>query len=287
VKVLVALKRVADPDHADRIRVPATLDRIDTSLLESKVNPFDHYALEAALRLTENAAAPKQRLGDVLAVTLGAADTEARLRHALATGATRALRIDARDEELDAGLVSRALAALAQAEGVELVLLGKQTVDSEGGQVGARVAELLGWPAATNASGILETQPGTLLVDREVDGGVLRVRLTLPAVVTVDLGVVAPRAVRSRHTAPEHAYGEGVRFASLLAARQAQQKPLAVRALAEFVADTALREQYVRYRSTTRRRAGHLCGTVGELAARLRQDLPAVVDDAEGSGVIP
>ena len=72
MKVLVALKRVADPDNANKIKISAAADAIDTTGLEWKVNPFDEYALEAALRLTENgkasAAIPLSILGKTVSV---------------------------------------------------------------------------------------------------------------------------------------------------------------------------------------------------------------------------
>src|SRR5262245_48918869 len=71
VKILVALKRVADPDNANKVRIAPGGERVDTGNLEWKLNPFDEYALEAALRLTEDGKAPKVRLGEVVAVTLG------------------------------------------------------------------------------------------------------------------------------------------------------------------------------------------------------------------------
>src|SRR5688572_33354572 len=95
VKILVALKRVSDPDNANKIKVAAAGNAVDTTGLEWKVNPFDEYALEAALRLTENGKAPKQRIGEVIAVTLGPKESEQTLRAALATGADRAIRVDA------------------------------------------------------------------------------------------------------------------------------------------------------------------------------------------------
>ena len=50
MKILVPLKRVADPDNANKIKIPAGGAKIDTTGLEWKPNPFDEYALEAALR---------------------------------------------------------------------------------------------------------------------------------------------------------------------------------------------------------------------------------------------
>ena len=111
MKVLVALKRVADPDNANKVKIAAGGAAVDTSGLEWKPNPFDEYALEAALRLTENGKTPKQRLGEVVVVTLGPKEVEQTLRAALATGADRAIRIDATDDQLDGRLVAKALQA--------------------------------------------------------------------------------------------------------------------------------------------------------------------------------
>jgi outer membrane receptor protein involved in Fe transport len=94
VKILVALKRVADPDNANKIKIAGAGNTVDTTGLEWKVNPFDEDALEAALRLTENGKAPKQRIGEVVTVTLGPKEGEQMLRASLATGADRAIRID-------------------------------------------------------------------------------------------------------------------------------------------------------------------------------------------------
>ena len=144
MKILVPLKRVADPDNANKIKVAG--GKVETTGLEWKPNPFDEYALESALRLTENGATPKTRGGEVIVVTFGPKETETTLRQALATGADRAIRVDAKDEDLDGSLVARALKALVEKEKPDLVLLGKQAVDGDSNQVGQLLAEYLGWP---------------------------------------------------------------------------------------------------------------------------------------------
>src|SRR6476469_4215119 len=116
VKILVPVKRVSDPDNANKIKIPAGGAKIDTTGLEWKPNPFDEYAVEAALRLTENGATPKQRGGEAIVVTFGPKETETTLRAALATGADRAIRVDAQDEKLDGDLVARALKTLIEKE---------------------------------------------------------------------------------------------------------------------------------------------------------------------------
>lgn len=276
MRILVPFKRVSDPDNADKIRVAGEGSRLDLSGLEPKPNPFDHYALEAALRLTEDGARSKQRLGEVVIVTLGPADTEVRLRNALATGADRALRIDADDDALDGRLVAHALRRVVGQVQPDLVLMGKQAVDGDTNQVGQYLAELLDWPMATFAAAITEEEGGTLLVEREVDGGVARVRLALPAVVTVDLRIVAPDSVWSRHTARTHVYGEGVRFAPLLAVRQAQRKPLDVMPLGDVVPDASLTTRYVRFSESPRRAGGVRVETVSELVDKLAKEAKVI-----------
>jgi electron transfer flavoprotein beta subunit len=271
VKILVALKRVADPDNANKVKIPAAGDKIDTTGLVWKPNPFDEYALEAALRLTENGQAPKTRAGEVVVVTFGPKDTETTLRAALATGADRAIRVDASDEELDGELVARALKALVEREQPDVVVMGKQAVDGDSNQVGQMLAEYLDWPMATFAATIRE-EAGALLVGREVDGGVATLRVKLPAVVTVDLRIVAPTSVYSTKTATTFKYNDGVRFAALPAIMAAKKKPLAELKLTELVADTTRKVQYVKFEAPPQRKAGIKVKDVSELVSKLKTE---------------
>ena len=70
MKILVAVKRVADPDNLNKIKLSAQ-GKVDTTGLEPKASPYDDYALETALRLTENGTNTKARLGEVVVVTFG------------------------------------------------------------------------------------------------------------------------------------------------------------------------------------------------------------------------
>ena len=269
LKILVALKRVADPDNANKIKIAPQGNAVDTAGLEWKINPFDEYALEAALRLTENGKAPKTRIGEVVVVTLAPKDAETTLRAALATGADRAIRVDATDEQLDGRLVALALKALVDAEKPDLVLMGKQAVDGDSNQVGQRLAELLDWPMATFAATIHEEAENVLLVGREVDGGVLSLRVRLPAVVTVDLRVVAGTSVRSRHTEASFKHNDGVRFAPLPAIMAAKKKPLDTKTLAELVGGNTLTTQYKKFERPAQRKAGVRVKDVAELVDKL------------------
>ena len=268
MKILVPLKRVSDPDNANKIKIPPGGAKIDTTGLEWKPNPFDEYAVEAALRLTENGATPKQRGGEAIVVTFGPKETETTLRAALATGADRAFRVDAQDDALDGSLVARALKTLVEREKPDLVLMGKQAVDGDSNQVGQMLAELLGWPMATFAATIKE-EDGALLVGREVDGGVLTLRVKLPAVVTVDLRIVALTSVYSKQTAPTFKYNDGVRFAALPAIMSAKKKPLVEVKLAELSPDAGLRIRYASFEPPPARKAGVKVKSVPELVDKL------------------
>jgi electron transfer flavoprotein beta subunit len=269
VKILVPLKRVADPDNANKIKV--TPAKIETTGLEWKPNPFDEYAVETALRLTENGANTKARLGEVVVVTFGPKETETTLRAALATGADRAIRVEATDDQLDGDLVARALKTLVDQEKPDLVLLGKQEVEGDANQVGQLLAEYLGWPQATFAGSIKSEADKALVVGREVDGGTLNIRVTLPAVVTVDLRIVAAKSIQSMHS-PGHVYSDGVRFAALMAIMASKKKPLTTVPLTELAADAALKISYTGFEAPPGRKAGVKVKTVAELVAKLRTE---------------
>jgi electron transfer flavoprotein beta subunit len=275
VKILVALKRVADPDNANKVKIPPSGDKVDTAGLEWKINPFDEYALEASLRLTENGKAPKQRLGEVIVVTMGPKETETTLRSALATGADRAIRVEATDDELDGRLVSRALKKIVEEEKPDAVIMGKQAVDGDTNQVGQLLAELLDWPQATFAATIHE-EAGGLVVSREVDGGVLTERLKFPCLVTVDLRIVNPTSVYSLKTERAFKYNEGVRFAALPAIMAAKKKPLVVKPLKDLVDGATLTTRYVKFEPPPQRKAGIKVKDVQELVQRLTSEAKVI-----------
>jgi electron transfer flavoprotein beta subunit len=271
VKILVPLKRVADPDNANKVKLAPGGSKVETTGLESKPNPFDEYAIETALRLTENGANTKARLGEVIAVTFGPKEAEATLRQALATGADRAIRVDTTDDQIDGDLLARALKAIVEKEKPDLVLLGKQQVDSDSNQVGQLLAEYLGWPQATFAGSIKSEADKALVVGREVDGGTIKLKVTLPAVVSVDLRIVAPKSVSSMHS-PAHTYADGVRFAALMAIMAAKKKPLVEMKLAELAPDTATKIKYTSFELPPARKAGVKVKTVAELVTKLKTE---------------
>lgn len=247
MKILVPVKRVCDPDNANKVKVSGDGTAVTSDGLEWKPNPFDEYAVEAALRLNENAA-KNEKLGETIVVSFGPADVQQTMRQTLAMGADRGVLVQAEDKQLDSLVVARALKALVDKEKPELVLMGKQAVDGDSNAVGQMLAEMLGWPMATFAAGISTNDGGkTLSVEREVDTGVLTLKVKLPAVVTVDLRIVAPTSIKNGATPETHKYNEGARYASLKGIMQAKKKPIEQVALAAVGSDTALSTNYTKF----------------------------------------
>ena len=229
MKILVPVKRVPDPTQKAKIKD----GHIDLTGASWIVNTFDEYAVETALRLLENGADnTRQPGGEIVIVTLGPADAAKELRTCLAMGADRAIHVVTTDAEIDALIVVKVLAAIVAAEKPDLVVMGKQAVDGDANQVGQMLAGKLHWPQATFAasielSGGLSGDKRSLLVGREVDGGVEYKRVPVPSVVTVDLRIVGPRAVKNGVTPESHNYsGEGARLPSLKGIMAAKKKPM-------------------------------------------------------------
>ena len=109
------------------------------------------------------------------------------------------------------------------------------------------------------------------LAGREVDGGTLNIKVTLPAVVSVDLRIVAPKSVQSMHS-PAHPYADGVRFAALMAIMASKKKPLVEMKLADLTSDTALKITYKGFEAPPGRKAGVKVKTVEELVNKLKTE---------------
>ena len=157
---------------------------IDRSAASPITNPADLHALEAAVQLAD----------EVYALSMGPPQAEETLREALSAGANRAVLLC--DHVLagsDTWATANALAAAIEWIGdADLVICGISAIDGETGQVGPSVAQRLGWPQATGCEA-LAIEDGSLIARRVVEGGYERLRLPLPAVVTVSETGFAPR----------------------------------------------------------------------------------------------
>lgn len=273
MKILVTVKRIPDPAQKVKLKDNA----LDLGAANWQVNQFDEYAVESALRLTEDAAAPANRLGAVTVLSMGPSDVQQQLRAALAMGADKAIRVDVKDEELDARLVAQTLHKIVQRDQPDLVLMGKLAADNEGNDVGQRLAGLLGWPQATFACSIAVVDGGkALIVGREVDNGVELKKVRLPAVVTVDLRIIAPQAVRNGKTAANFSYPEGPRYASLKGIRAAKDKPIETLNLQGLGVTPALKVKTAKVELPPARGAGKKVGSVAELVEKLHTEAKVI-----------
>jgi electron transfer flavoprotein beta subunit len=186
-KIMVCIKRVVD--YNVRIRVKPDGSGVMLDGVKMSVNPFDEIALEEALRIKERGTNV-----EVVAVSIGVAETQQQLRTSLAMGADRAILVqtDAAVEPLTAANV---FLALAKKENPDLILLGKQAIDDDANQTGQMLAAIWERPQATYASKI-EIAAGKATVTREVDAGLETIEVDLPAVITVDLRLNEPRYVK-------------------------------------------------------------------------------------------
>lgn len=232
MKILVSIKRVADPDNASKLKVSGDGTAVTSEGLEWKMNPFDDWSLEAALRLTENAAEKNARVGEVVLASIGPNDehTQRIIREGLAKGAERGILVEADDGALDSSAVATILKALVEKESPDLVVMGKQAADGDSNVAGTVLAEKLGWPIVNYAMKIKTNDDGkTLEVQRELDTGVATVKVTGPAVLTTSDRILATDSVKNGVTPDDHEYAKlevGGRYASLKGIMQAKKKPI-------------------------------------------------------------
>ena len=248
MKVLVPVKRVID--YNVKVRVKADGSGVELANVKMSMNPFDEIAIEEAIRLKEAGKAE-----EVIAVSVGVRQAQETLRTALAMGADRAILVVATEDvhqDIEPLAVAKILKAVVEAEGPGLVLCGKQAIDNDMNATGQMLAALLGWAQATFASE-LEVGEGSATVTREVDGGLQAIRVTLPAVVTVDLRMNEPR------------------YASLPNIMKAKKKPLDEKTPADYGVDVAPRLAVVRTTEPATRKAGVKVKSVDELVAKLKE----------------
>ena len=131
---------------------------------------------------------------EVIAVSIGVADTQQQLRTALAMGADRAILVQT-DAPIEPLTAAQTFLALAKKENPDLFFLGKQAIDDDANQTGQMLAAIWERPQATYASKV-EITGAKAAVTREVDAGLETIEIDLPAVITVDLRLNEPRYVK-------------------------------------------------------------------------------------------
>jgi electron transfer flavoprotein beta subunit len=209
------------------------------------MNPFDEIAVEEAIRLKEKGAAT-----EIVAVSVGPAKAQETLRTALAMGADRAILVET-EEEVEPLAVAKILKAIADEEAPGLVILGKQSISDDSNQTGQMLAALMGRPQGTFANTVA-VEGDSVVVKREVDGGLQTVKLALPAIVTTDLRLNEPR------------------YASLPNIMKAKQKPLATKTAADYGVDLTPRLKTLKVAEPPVRQAGEKVADVAALVEKVK-----------------
>ena len=249
MKVLVAVKRVIDANV--KVRVKADNSGVELTNVKMAMNPFDEIGVEEAIRLKEAGKAT-----EVVAVSLGGAQSQETIRTALAMGADRGIHVQT-DVELQPLAVAKLLKAVIEKEQPGIVIVGKQAIDDDSNQTGQMLAGLLGWPQATFASKLKIEGEGAE-VTREVDGGLETIRIKLPAIVTTDLRLNEPR------------------YASLPNIMKAKKKPLETLKPADLGVDVSPRIRTLKVSEPPKRGAGVKVPDVATLVEKLKNEAKVI-----------
>lgn len=186
MKIAICIKQVPGTTAVEVDPVTGTLKRDG---VESKLNPCDLYALETALQLKEKYNA------ELTAITMGPPQAKAILRESFMMGVDNAVLVsDRKFGGSDVLSTSYTLAQAIHACGpFDLIICGRQTTDGDTAQVGSELAELLNIPHAGNVTAVHSVDDHAINVSSLMPGSMLKISITLPALIAVDESIAEPR----------------------------------------------------------------------------------------------
>jgi electron transfer flavoprotein beta subunit len=206
INIIVLAKQVPDPEGPPTsFEVNPTERRVTARGIPPVINPFDENALEAAIRIKE------EQEGKITLLSLGKGISKAVILKAVAAGADGSVLVDS--DEFDAPLLDSSASAnlLAAAIGkigeYDLILSGRQAADTNAGQVGIGLAQLLGIPAVTVAQKV-DVSDGKVVVEKVMPDGYEVVEAPLPALITIsgeigDLRYPSLQAIKAAKDLPQ------------------------------------------------------------------------------------
>ena len=249
MKVLVPVKRVVDANV--KVRVNADNTSVDTANLKMAINPFCEIAVEEAVRLKEAGI-----VTEIVVATIGPKAAQEQLRTAMALGADRGIHVET-DEELAPLSIAKLLNAIQAQEQAQIILLGKQSIDGDNNQTGQMLAALAGMPQATFASEV-KVEGDTVLVTREIDGGLQTLKMPLPAIITTDLRLNEPR------------------YAKLPNIMKAKRKPLDTVTIDSLGVTLKQHQNVLKVTPPAQREAGVMVASVEELVEKLKNEAKVI-----------
>lgn len=185
MKLFVCVNQV--PDTETKVKVGQDGKTIDRSEINLILNPYDEFAVEAALQLKD------KNGGEVTYVSAGNDSNKEVIRKALAMGGDKGIHIKTEDGGDSYSVASMIAAALKDA-GADIIFFGKQSIDYDDSAVGTMVAEMLGLPSASVVVKLdVDVNAKKAVCEREIEGGKETVDLTLPCVITAQKGLNEPR----------------------------------------------------------------------------------------------
>ncbi len=248
MKIMVPVRRVPNPDVKVRLKKDGT--GIETEGINFLINNFDEWAIEEAVRITEKGG------GEVFLVSIGGPENEETLRAGLALGAHRAYLVTV-DQPYESSVIADILAAVYKLESPNLVIAGKQSVDTDNNQAAQMLAAKLGLPQACFAFRVA-IDGGKASVQREIDGGLETKEVELPCVITADLRLNTPR------------------YASLPAIMKAKKKEVKKVTLADLGVSAKNRTRVLGLKEPPPRKAGQRVSSVDELVEKLINEAKAL-----------
>lgn len=249
MKILVAVKRVVD--YNVKIRVKSDQTDVELNNIKMSMNPFDEIAVEEGVRLREAGIA-----SELIAVSIGSSACQDILRLAMALGADRSILIET-PQNPEPLAIAQILKTVAEREKPDLFIVGKQAIDDDCNQTGQMLAALLGWSQGTFISE-LKIENDSAVVMREVDGGLEKLRLKLPTVITTDLRLNTPR------------------YPKLPNLMKAKQKPLETINIADLNVNIMPRHQILKVTEPLKRKTGIQVKDAQELVTRLTHEAKVI-----------
>jgi len=249
MKVLVTVKRVIDPYVKARVKSDGS--GVETANVKMTINPFCEIAVEQAVRMKEAGV-----VTEIVAVSIGTQQSQETLRTAMAMGADRGILVET-DAEVQPLAVAKVIKAIVAKENPKLVIMGKQAIDDDSNQSGQMTAALLGWPQASFISSIT-VNGDSADVTREIDGGLEKLTIKLPAVATTDLRLNEPR------------------YVTLPNIMKAKKKPLEVVKPDALGVDVTPRLKTLKVEEPPKRGSGVKVADVQELVAKLKNEAKVI-----------
>jgi electron transfer flavoprotein beta subunit len=234
-----------------KARVKSDGSGVETANVKMTINPFCEIAVEQAVRMKEAGV-----VTEIVAVSIGTPQSQETLRTAMAMGADRGILVET-DAEVQPLAVAKVIKAIVSKENPKLVIMGKQAIDDDSNQCGQMTAALLGWPQAAFISSIT-VNGDSAEVTREIDGGLEKLTIKLPAVATTDLRLNEPR------------------YVTLPNIMKAKKKPLEVMKPDALGVDMTPRLKTLKVEEPPKRGSGVKVADVQELVAKLKNEAKVI-----------